>query len=140
MLESEPRTVILVTHDVEEALMLGDRVVVMSPRPGRTVSEIDVSLPRPRRRTDAAVVELRERALAGGQTRETHVTVLPAVLLLLALIGIWELYVDLKGADVLVILPSPHQVAKSLYNDRSLLWSSFLVTAQEVLLGFSRRR
>ncbi|HEV2980456.1 MAG TPA: ATP-binding cassette domain-containing protein, partial [Solirubrobacteraceae bacterium] len=42
----EPRTVVLVTHDVEEAVMLGDRVVVMAPRPGRTVAEIDVSLPR----------------------------------------------------------------------------------------------
>jgi NitT/TauT family transport system ATP-binding protein len=64
VLEAEPQTVILVTHDVEEAILLGDRVVVMSPRPGHTVSEIDVTLPRPRRRTDAAVVELRERALA----------------------------------------------------------------------------
>ncbi|HTX07582.1 MAG TPA: ABC transporter permease [Solirubrobacteraceae bacterium] len=61
--------------------------------------------------------------------------VLPAALLLLALIGIWELYVDLKGPTFSLILPPPHQVAKSLYTDRSLLWSSFLVTAQEVLLG-----
>jgi ABC-type nitrate/sulfonate/bicarbonate transport system ATPase subunit len=63
VLTEEPRTVILITHDVEEAVVLGDRVVVMSPRPGHAVSEIDVGLPRPRRRTDATVVELRERAL-----------------------------------------------------------------------------
>ncbi len=60
---------------------------------------------------------------------------LPAVILVLALIGIWELYVDLKGPTFSLILPAPHQVGKSLYEDRSLLWSSFLVTAQEVLLG-----
>jgi NitT/TauT family transport system permease protein/putative hydroxymethylpyrimidine transport system permease protein len=58
----------------------------------------------------------------------------PALLLLLALIGAWELYVDLGGADPL-ILPAPHAVAKALYEDRSLLWSNFLVTAREVLLG-----
>jgi ABC-type nitrate/sulfonate/bicarbonate transport system ATPase subunit len=62
-LSEEPRTVVLVTHDVEEAVVLGDRVVVMSPRPGRAVAELDVGLPRPRHRTDAAVVALRERAL-----------------------------------------------------------------------------
>jgi NitT/TauT family transport system ATP-binding protein len=63
-LAREPRTVLLVTHDVEEAVLLADRVVLLSPRPGRVVLELDVPLARPRARTDAAVVELRERALA----------------------------------------------------------------------------
>ena len=39
-LAAEPRTVLLVTHDVEEAILLGDRVAVLSPRPGRVVAEL----------------------------------------------------------------------------------------------------
>jgi ABC-type nitrate/sulfonate/bicarbonate transport system ATPase subunit len=41
-LDVEPRTTILVTHDVEEAILLSERVIVMSPRPGRIVKSIEV--------------------------------------------------------------------------------------------------
>jgi ABC-type nitrate/sulfonate/bicarbonate transport system ATPase subunit len=68
VLAREPRTVLLVTHDVEEAAVLGDRVVVLSPRPGRVVADIHVSAPRPpggagREPTDPGVVAVRVRAL-----------------------------------------------------------------------------
>jgi len=54
---------VLVTHDVEEAIVLADRVVVLSPRPGRVGATRDIDIPRPRSRTDPALVALRARAL-----------------------------------------------------------------------------
>ena len=67
-LESDPHTVVLVTHDVEEALYLSDRVVVLSARPGRVVDEIAAPSPRIPDRdaavTDPQFVALRERAMA----------------------------------------------------------------------------
>jgi NitT/TauT family transport system ATP-binding protein len=62
-LAREARTVLLVTHDVEEAAVLADRVLIMSPRPGRIVAELPVDAPRPRRRTDAEVVRVVGEAL-----------------------------------------------------------------------------
>ena len=65
-LRAEPRTVVLVTHDVEEALYLADRVVVLSSRPARVVAELVYPAPRgPRTETVTApaFADLRERAL-----------------------------------------------------------------------------
>ena len=59
----EPRTVLLVTHDVEEAAFLADRIVVLSPRPGRPVAEFDIDLPRPRSLADPALARVKANAM-----------------------------------------------------------------------------
>lgn len=54
---------LMVTHDVEEALLMANRVVIFSPRPARIIETIEVPLAYPRRRDDPRLVELRTRAL-----------------------------------------------------------------------------
>ena len=60
----EKITMILVTHDVDEAVFLGDRVVVMQPNPGRIRRILDVDLPRPRNRSDSRFIALRDDVLS----------------------------------------------------------------------------
>jgi len=57
-------TLVLVTHDVEEAVVLSERIAVMRPNPGHIHRELTVDLPRPRGRTSAAVQEIKETAIA----------------------------------------------------------------------------
>jgi len=61
--EYDHPTMILVTHDVEEAVMLSDRVIVMRGNPGRIHQEFAIDLPRPRRRTDQHLQYWKEQLL-----------------------------------------------------------------------------
>jgi len=58
------RTILFITHDVEEAVLLSDRVYAMTARPGRVRAEIPIPLPRPRQATDGGVVREKARLLA----------------------------------------------------------------------------
>jgi NitT/TauT family transport system ATP-binding protein len=64
MLEELPRTVVLVTHDIEEAAQLADRILVLSDRPARICRELRVAIPRPRELTHPQVVETVHAILA----------------------------------------------------------------------------
>jgi len=60
---AERPTMLFVTHDIEEALVLSDRVVVMRAKPGRIHAQYRIDLPRPRRRTEARLQAWKERIL-----------------------------------------------------------------------------
>jgi NitT/TauT family transport system ATP-binding protein len=59
-----PITVVLVTHEVHEAVYLSDEVIVFSPSPGTIRNRIPIAIKRPRARTDPALVEIQERIFA----------------------------------------------------------------------------
>ena len=72
MLDELPRTVVLVTHDIEEAAQLADRVVVLSERPAVIKRQLRVGLPRPRELTHPDVVATVRRVLAELGLEETQ--------------------------------------------------------------------
>lgn len=59
--ERERKTVIFITHDVSESVFLGDRVVLLTPRPGSVRRIFNVPLPKPRSRNDPAILEIIEK-------------------------------------------------------------------------------
>jgi NitT/TauT family transport system ATP-binding protein len=61
--EEEKKTVVFVTHSVDEAIYLADRIVIMSARPGRIKDIIEIHIPRPRNRTSPDVNIIRDRIL-----------------------------------------------------------------------------
>jgi NitT/TauT family transport system ATP-binding protein len=63
ILREQPRTVVLVTHDIEEAAQLADRVLVLSERPARVRDEVGLQVPRPRDPTHPEVVNAVHRIL-----------------------------------------------------------------------------
>jgi NitT/TauT family transport system ATP-binding protein len=58
------KTIVFVTHNVREAVVLGDRVLVLSRRPGRLVGEHRVELPRPRSVDDAGTLHIAKQIMA----------------------------------------------------------------------------
>ena len=62
--DDTPTTLLIVTHDVDEAIVLADRIIVMQPNPGRLFTEIANTLPRPRERTSDGFNVLRRTVLA----------------------------------------------------------------------------
>jgi ABC-type nitrate/sulfonate/bicarbonate transport system ATPase subunit len=61
--KSRGTTMILVTHDIDEAIYMSDRIVIMTPRPGRIEKTISITLPRPRPRNSPEFLQLRSEIL-----------------------------------------------------------------------------
>ncbi len=67
------QTILLITHDVDEALLFSDRIYVLTARPATVKEEVEVALPRPRSITDMAFIQLKSHLLATLQTEMLNV-------------------------------------------------------------------
>lgn len=61
--EKTKKTILFITHSVDEAVYLSDRIIVLTPRPGRVCKIVPIDLPRPRDRTSVAFAEVRREVL-----------------------------------------------------------------------------
>ena len=154
-LEQEPRTVLLVTHDVDEALLLTHRVLVMSARPGRIVRTLETDLPRDRPRREvvtspqfSALKESASRRWSderpcvrpqGEAEREPSSSIVdrygPPALVVVFTIAIWEIVIQVLDVPTYIWAP-PSLIAQTIQENFSELLHHGDVTLMETMVGF----
>jgi len=147
-LEQEPRTVLLVTHDVDEAILLTHRVIVMSARPGRIVRTLETDLPRDRPRREVVTSPgfargarvMNERTdlnvtPSAARTRNLLGRLGPPALVVVLTIALWELIIRVFDVPT-YIWSSPSLIAETVQERFSELLTHSGVTLVETLVGF----
>jgi NitT/TauT family transport system ATP-binding protein len=112
--EERQATVLFVTHSIAEAVMLSDRVVVMTGRPGRIEADREIPLSRPRHPEQEETAEF---------------------FALVVFFGAWELLVRVFDVRTFVLL-RPSTIFSELLHNPGFYWRNTLVTAKEALLGY----